>query len=275
MNLTISSKGLFSSWGYYAPHRILFDCGEGCATALGNEVFAPRFIFLSHGHHDHITGVPSFVSCRCAARGDKKKPVELFRPADPVIDQLLEFVRSTIPYREFELNDHMISPGFFLELGNNCRVEAFAVQHCANSLGYRIVEARSRLLPTVPPSEVRARLAAGATKASLMETYHAVKFAWTLDSFRYDPALIQLCEWLVADTTFLNPGDRDSETHADVMSVIRMAAENRVARLTLAHFSPRYQSREVTQAVASQVEAHCFRGTVDVISSEGGVHQLE
>ena len=53
-NLTGYSKAMYSTWFYYKPARLLFDAGEGVASALGNFIFGIERIFISHGHHDHI-----------------------------------------------------------------------------------------------------------------------------------------------------------------------------------------------------------------------------
>jgi ribonuclease Z len=58
------SKGLYSNWYFYAPDRVLFDCGEGAALNLRAGIFAIEKIFLSHGHIDHIAGLPLLVSLR-------------------------------------------------------------------------------------------------------------------------------------------------------------------------------------------------------------------
>ncbi|MCJ8329130.1 MAG: MBL fold metallo-hydrolase, partial [Lentisphaeria bacterium] len=74
------SKALYSSWHYYAPDRILFDCGEGAALHLKQEIFAVQKIVLSHGHIDHISGLLSFLCLRQSTKGDTEKPLDIYYP---------------------------------------------------------------------------------------------------------------------------------------------------------------------------------------------------
>lgn len=45
-----------------ATHRLLFDCGEGCLSALSAaEVRAIDALFFSHLHIDHVAGFDGFL----------------------------------------------------------------------------------------------------------------------------------------------------------------------------------------------------------------------
>ena len=60
----------FSSWFLYTPARALLDAGEGIASRLGNRVYLPEVVFLTHAHYDHIAGLTGFLLARTAARGE-------------------------------------------------------------------------------------------------------------------------------------------------------------------------------------------------------------
>ncbi len=74
------SKALYSTWIFYRPDRLLIDCGEGAATALGNNSYAIEKVLLTHGHIDHISGLPSLLWSRAAGMGDNEKPLEIYYP---------------------------------------------------------------------------------------------------------------------------------------------------------------------------------------------------
>jgi ribonuclease Z len=66
-------------WTGQATHRLLFDCGEGCLSALSAaEIRAVDALFFSHLHIDHVAGFDSFLRLNFA-RPDA--PVLVFGPA--------------------------------------------------------------------------------------------------------------------------------------------------------------------------------------------------
>ena len=67
------SKALYSTWIWYRPDRLLVDCGEGAATALGNHGFAIERILLTHGHIDHVGGLAPLLWARAGGMGVGKR----------------------------------------------------------------------------------------------------------------------------------------------------------------------------------------------------------
>jgi ribonuclease Z len=66
-------------WTGQATYRLLFDCGEGCLTALSAaEIHAIDALFFSHLHIDHVAGFDSFLRLNFA-RPDA--PVLIYGPA--------------------------------------------------------------------------------------------------------------------------------------------------------------------------------------------------
>jgi len=253
---------MYSTWGYYAPIRALFDCGEGCATNLGNYVYAPESIFLGHNHGDHVLGLPSFIGCRNSARGDKEKPLTVYYPESDMMKDLIEFIKKRNSRLSYDLNFVEISPGFKLDFGNKMHLEAFYVKHGYNSLGFRILEKRSRLKAGIDPKDAKNLIAKGEV---VSEEYLGNLFTWTLDSANYDRSNIAGCAHLVADATFLKVADRDDNTHTSVDEVMTWAKEANVKRLTLAHFSSRYNWNEITPSVLDIKDKIGFNGGVDIV----------
>jgi ribonuclease Z len=66
-------------WTGQATHRLLFDCGEGCLSAVSAaEIHAIEALFFSHLHIDHVAGFDSFLRLNFA-RPDA--PVLVYGPA--------------------------------------------------------------------------------------------------------------------------------------------------------------------------------------------------
>jgi ribonuclease Z len=62
-----------------ATYRLLFDCGEGCLTALAaSEVQAVDVLFFSHLHTDHVAGFDAFLRLNYAR---PERPVLIYGPA--------------------------------------------------------------------------------------------------------------------------------------------------------------------------------------------------
>lgn len=270
MNLKISSKGMYSTWGYYAPIRALFDCGEGCATNLGNYVYAPESIFLGHNHGDHVLGLPSFIGCRNSARGDKEKPLTVYYPESDMMKDLIEFIKKRNSRLSYELNFVEISPGFKLDFGNKMHLEAFYVKHCYKSLGFRIMEKRSRLKAGIDPKDAKALIAKGET---ISEEYFGNIFTWTLDSASYDLDNIQNCAHLIGDSTFIHSKDRDEQTHSSCEEVLSWAKKFDVKRVSLAHWSSRYNWNEIPKEVETIQKEIGYEGKIDIILPNK-VHEL-
>ena len=56
------SRGMYSNWLWHRPLQLVVDAGEGLQLALGTNVFSPSVLAISHGHSDHVLGLPGFIA---------------------------------------------------------------------------------------------------------------------------------------------------------------------------------------------------------------------
>ena len=137
----------------------VFDMGHCPVEALPY-----RNVFLSHVHKDHVGALPLYLSLRDM---QKMAPARVYVPAESRAG-LLEMLRAfdAMEGPEVANREEMVvgvSPGDVLNLGRNT-VRVFGVHHRVPSVGYTVVEQRSKLLPEFvgqDSSVVKAAKAAG------------------------------------------------------------------------------------------------------------------
>lgn len=265
MNLTIFSKAMFSSWCLYRPARVLFDVGDGCSTTLDKDAFAIERVLISHGHSDHVSNLPSLIGNRGSMKGATNKPLTIYHPESRNMTAYKELIGKLYTRLPYDLQFVTIEPGFKLDINEKTFVEAFEVKHCYGSMGYKVMERRSRLKAGVKPEDARALKAQG---IDIHEDYDANVFTWLLDSATYDLKHIGNAAHCIMDGTFMTAAHRDDETHASVEECLERAVAAKVKRVSLAHISCRYTWAEAKTFIHDAVTRSGFTGKVDIILSD-------
>jgi ribonuclease Z len=257
INVSIFSKALYSSWCNHQTTNTLFDCGEGCATHIGNSLAGIERIFLSHDHGDHTLGLPSVIGCRNAGRGvsrnedtyNNNKPLTVYYPYDNfLMESLIQFI--DVRYKNwlrYKLEFVPIGDGGEVPIGNNQFVRAFEMLHQKKktTLGYVIYEKRRRLKKEFVGQDIPALLKSGIDKDSINETYRANLFGYCLDAFKIDGDQLKDCDNVIMDCTFIDERDRTDDTHYSLEEARRFCADLNVKNMYAAHLSGRYNYNEL------------------------------
>jgi len=284
------SKALYSTWVFYKPDHLLIDCGEGMATSLGNGGFAVERVLLTHGHIDHISGLPSLLWSRAAGMGDTEKPIEIYYPRDDLfvadMQAYLERTSSRLPFSlswipldagaSFSLsppgaldkatksgeNMNKVPQKTSVDRGGR-RVVTFATEHIRGrlTLGYKVVETRRRLKPEfagLSQDEIRdlVRREGRAAAAGLSEDYDAILAAFGGDGLPLNPDDVRGCELLMHEATIIDATERKHQLHATLDEAVRVAAEAKPKALVLYHVSGRYRTGDITQAVGESTRRY-------------------
>ena len=249
------SKAMYSSWYYYMPANILLDAGEGIGTMLGNFVFGIEKIFLSHGHYDHVGGLPGLLLARNMAMGEKSKPVDIYYPEnDYFMKVIMDYTKKLGENFQFEISWKSVKPGDTLSLkkgGRKWEIQAFSTKHLRNglTLGYKLIETRSRLKSEYSGFEsVKiAEIVKEKGKTAIMEEYKKNLWAYSGDSIAVDWKDINEVEVLLHDGTFLDSDDRKVMSHATIEEAVTVAKLAGAGCLILVHISSRYKRKDVLQ----------------------------
>lgn len=259
------SRALYANWIWHRPLRLLVDAGEGLHLALGTNVFAPDVVALTHGHSDHVLGLPGFAAARRFGKGAPDKPWTVLYPAGSrgveatrhLIDAMWQGV--TFPITWIPLAHGASHP-----LGAKRVIEAFTVVHVPGevTLGYRVIEPRRRLrreYADVPQAEIE-RTARQHGRESVMEEVSQVVFAHSGDAMPIDVALVRDADLLVHDATFFGSAERRVPIHASTEEVFDLARAADVKTLVLHHLSIRYERATVVPRLREQLAASGFAG---------------
>ena len=259
------SRGLFSNWLWHRPLQLLVDAGEGAQLALGTNVFSPSMLAITHGHSDHVLGVPGLVVARKFGKGAVDKPLTIVFPeGSRGVQAVRDFLGTAYHGVVFPLTWIAASPGTAVPLGKGRRLEAFTVRHTSNevALGYRVIETRRRLKPefaAMPQAAIEAAARSGKRDELLEDADHVV-FAHSGDAMPIDPALVMAADLLVHDATFLNEPDRREPIHATTEEALQVARAAGVKTLVLYHLSIRYDRATALPTLRAQVAASGFTG---------------
>lgn len=259
------SRGMFSNWLWHRPLQLLIDAGEGAQLALGTNVFSPSMLAITHGHSDHVLGIPGLIAARKFGKGAVDKPLTILFPEGSRGVQAARDLVSTV-YQDvvFPLNWIAVKAGDAVPLGKGRRIEAMAVLHTTNepALGYRVIETRRRLkvqFASMPEAEIEAAARSGRRDELLEDAAHVV-FAHSGDAMPIDPAQVMHADLLVHDATFLDEPDRREPIHATTAEALEVARAAAVKTLVLYHLSIRYDRVTALPKLRAQVAASGFAG---------------
>lgn len=264
------SKALYSNWIFYKPDHLLIDCGEGVASNLGNGGYGIEKILLTHGHIDHIAGLPVFLWTRAAGMGDNEKPLTVYLPKGDIYLQDMErFLARTREKLSYDLQWCSLIAGDEIPLSATRRILTFPTRHIPNqiTLGYKILEARRRLKSEyahLTENDIRERARNGGKAAvdEMMESYDAILAAFGGDGLALDPAQVQGTELLVHEATILDPSERKGMRHATLEEAVEVAAKAQAKTLLLQHISGRYDKSQVEKAAQTAAQKHGYQNPV-------------
>ena len=255
---------MYSTWLYYAPDRILFDCGEGISTLLTNKLFAVKKIFLTHSHADHISGLWGFLNTRSSAMGEREKPLEIYyHKSSDQIRNYIEFILKTGNKLKYDLSIHEIDTGEEIPLteGNGKRyIKAFNTDHMKSevSIGYQIRETRKRLKEDYKGLDQEAikQIIKEKGRDAITERYSYSLMTLSGDGNVIGDEYMSDTTLLIHECTFLDAEDRRGDKHTEITELLDKIRRNKPKKVILYHISNRYliKLRETMKNVEKELK---------------------
>ncbi|SEP76569.1 ribonuclease Z [Lentzea albida] len=234
----------------------LFDPGDGSQRQLlrsGAAASDITRICITHFHGDHCLGVPGIVQRISLDRVPHTVHAHYPRSGAHFFERLRY---ASAFYDAADIKEVPVEGDGEIATGRFGRLEAFALDHGIDSVGYRLVEPDGhRMLPEklrehgIQGPQVRVLQAEGELDgvklADVSEPRKGQRFAFVMDTRLCDNVfeLADNADMLVIESTYLA---RDTKLagdhgHLTAQQAARVAKDCRVRKLVLTHFSQRYE----------------------------------
>ncbi|MAY73691.1 MAG: hypothetical protein CMJ31_03025 [Phycisphaerae bacterium] len=217
---------------------VVFDIGA-CPRAM----LASKFCCLSHGHMDHIGSLAYWCSQRQFQGMGEGTIVCDARIADAVHAMMAGYValeRQKTPY-----NLISISPGDEIEIKNNHVLRCFETEHTCPSIGYVVVEKRTKLKPELmgmPQEKLRELKERGEEIVNHLEVPLVAYTGDTLPGAHLLNPLVMNAQVIITECTFFEPEHKERATVGMHMHIDDIAEWLRVSTcqsMVLGHVSRR------------------------------------
>ncbi|XP_016443558.2 nuclear ribonuclease Z-like [Nicotiana tabacum] len=235
--------------------NLAFDIGKCPQRAISQQ-----FLFISHGHMDHIGGLPMYVATRGLYR---MKPPTIIVPKviKESVEKLFEAHRAM---DHSELNHTLIGldVGEEFYLRKDLKVRAFKTYHVIPSQGYIVFSVKQKLKQEyvgLPVDEIKKLKLSG---VEITYTTTAAEIAFTgdtmsdfiKDSENVDADVLR-AKILIMESTYVEDkttaDDAREYGHTHLSEIINFADRFLNKAILLIHFSARYQLDVIQEAISA------------------------
>lgn len=260
----------------------LFDCGEGTQVSLkmlNLHWKKIKYIFISHMHADHVTGLPGLLML--SSQVDRDEPLYIYGPAK--LKEYIEANRKLLDmYINYEIIFREVEPGIVLD-AEDFTVEAVPLFHTKPCFGYvfrdkerpgefSVENAKALNVPMGPmwgmlQKGLQVTLEDGTIvkpEQVMGPKRQGISFGYITDTqyLSYISNHVKNCDLLLCEGMFTKDLSQDAfeKKHMTSTQSAMIARDAQVKQLGLIHYSPRYTKKELS--LLKEEAQELFQNTV-------------